>query len=190
VPDAETQSVRNEIEQEFRKRLAQSIVGIFFAAVLSMLAIAWSYIGKIPAGIQIPKDAIVAFDGEAACPPGWADLGKEQTERFSGRVLVVAGPGTSVKSDDETGSKAVTSPRSVGEQGGSELVKLEVEHLASHSHTQIWGQTSGELGAGYVGNSIESYNGKRFQNTTNTGGNAPHQNMPPFIALRYCRKTR
>lgn len=72
----------------------------------------------------------------------------------------------------------------VGSTGGADKVTLGVDNLPSHSHgvdlgiTMACSEAPTEFVAS-IGGSM---------NTESTGGNVPHENMPPYLALYYIMK--
>ena len=82
--------------------------------------------------------------------------------------------------------------RSLAAQGGEETHGVLVSELPSHNHTfssTIQVGTSGINGFG--GNQLSGGAATTFTNVTlnNTGGGAPHNITPPFLALNYIIKT-
>jgi microcystin-dependent protein len=95
------------------------------------------------------------------------------------------------------------SDRYLGETGGSETVVLLQSEIPLHPHTLRGQQDPGDLFqpvVGGVGNSLaRSVNGNAYQSTTNanlvqmdltslafTGDGLPHNNMMPYITLKFC----
>jgi len=115
--------------------------------------------------------AVMAFN-RSSCPAGWLPF-----VAASARVIV------------GTGSQAGLSNRTLLMTGGAETVVLTVAQLASHSHA---GKNKpgafGSTGNNMVG--IGSSVGTVYPAQVGaTGGNQPHENMPPFVALLYCEKS-
>lgn len=144
----------------------------------------------------LPKGAIVAFDGIETCMDGWTDVVATEGDRkrFAGRVLLVAGPPTKRKSNESTRQ------RRVGADGGMETVALETQHMPEHHHRGSFAHESGVLLYAHP-NAVNNFrvaeatSGLRFGEHVNTplkitpeGKGVAHENMPPFIALRFCRK--
>lgn len=88
--------------------------------------------------------------------------------------------------------------RTVGERGGEEAHQLSETELASHTHTDTGhshtytppGSTflfvaPGEAPGALV-NLLPGLTGSAAANIQNTGSDAPHNNMQPFVALNYC----
>ena len=95
-----------------------------------------------------------------------------------GRVVVGAGVGTGL------------TPRAPGDKGGEETHLLTVSELPSHSHGPPAGHGDFAEAAGpgtLAGGTIQPY--RSMGTTGDTGGGGGHQNMPPYIAVRYIIKT-
>lgn len=69
-----------------------------------------------------------------------------------------------------------------GALGGEDTHKITVEELAAHNHSYVV-STAGTSSNG----SLSNYN-KTTDNTGNAGGDRPHNNLPPFMALNYIIK--
>ena len=132
--------------------------------------------------------AVVAFD--VSCPTGWTDVGNDETERgrFAGRMLIAAGPAT------PRANGASTTERAKNAQGGKEAHTLTLAEMPDHTHELILVQNQGSEWAIDTGG--PPLKGSSFRQglphqrqTAPAGGGAPHNNMPPFIALYFCKKT-
>ncbi len=110
---------------------------------------------------QTPRNAIMAFD-QAECPSGWEDF-HHARDRF------ILGAGAKY---------------SVGATGGAETHRLTVEEMPSHDHGGIWGGDGGKAGM----NNDYAYHSAGHLRIASQGGGRPHNNMPPYIALRWCKK--
>ncbi len=75
--------------------------------------------------------------------------------------------------------------RIIGETGGTETVTLTANHLPAHSHSMVTGvvRGTGTQGAGLT--SGTELGTLTAPTSTNTGGGASHQNMPPFLGLNF-----
>ena len=82
-----------------------------------------------------------------------------------------------------TGEGSGLSARSIGDEGGEELHQLTVSELASHDHTIPLTTTTLAVEPGEV--AVLSPVPILTSNTGSTGGDNPHENMPPFYALNY-----
>ena len=82
----------------------------------------------------------------------------------------------------------------LGQQGGEELHVLSSDELPPHSHQAMAsgaaGNSSGPAGAVLANARMWTAAGApaplRPESVTPVGGNAPHQNMQPFLALTMC----
>jgi hypothetical protein len=144
-----------------------------------------------PPSIMAPKDMIAAFNistKEAKCPEGWTIFSEAV-----GRMIV--GAGTASTNRDSNGKLLTGRPSladdPIGSVGGEEQHILSIAEMPSHSHRvyphagNIVGPTGSFPGAGSADpNATSRTNGV----TEVQGGNQPHNTMPPFLALVYCRK--
>jgi len=81
--------------------------------------------------------------------------------------------------------------RSLGDFGGEEDHQLSVLEMPQHRHKRNTQTTSGS-GSGYIqeyGVSGEGTPNDGHPLLTDTGGNAKHENMPPFVVINYIVKT-
>lgn len=133
----------------------------------------------------IPTGAVMAFDRPDGCPSGWVDLAEVEPDLFVGRTIV------------SQGSAPGREARGFRDVGGTEAHTLTNEEMPAHRHdsgnvTELGPATgNGRLdipnadmngGPGWYGVSATS------KPTTAVGGNQPHNNMPPYIALYFCKK--
>ena len=138
----------------------------------------------------LPSAAVVAFDGSEGCPEGW-----EVYAPATARVIVGAGNDFDQKHREwmaELPSGGVRPTRLESypamSSGGEVKHRLSVAELPGHAHTQIWGHRRGMLGGEAVGNDVEKLYREAIQPTLKEGGDQPHNNMPPYIALYICKK--
>lgn len=95
------------------------------------------------------------------------------------------------------GHGAGLSSYSLGEQGGQETVTLATGQMPSHSH-QAMGSTAGGSADSPAGavmaqasrlniyGSPQSLTPMAAQAVGAAGGNQPHENRPPYLALNFC----
>ncbi len=134
-----------------------------------------------------PSGAVLAFDisTEKGCPNGW-----EPFQVAAGRMIVGAG----VNNNTDSNGAALTDYPALqeglaGAFGGEERTKLSVQQLPSHSHPIL--RTDRKDGDGKFVNwaSMGGPNNKSTgQGTAAVGDNHAHNNMPPYIALYFCKK--
>lgn len=189
-----------DFQKEFRGKfygaLAAAIIAGFGAALLAL----WGYIKTIPSAYGlVPPGAIVAFWSEQndehakACPtPGWSPA----TE-LNGRVIVGAGKQNeswqrylsgSEKPDAALVSFTERKPRVTG---GEETHLLTEAGVPAHDHSNgqytILLKRDGQYTVTLTdpGGTPNLESGEPLRSF---GGSKPHNNMPPFMALYYCKK--
>lgn len=119
----------------------------------------------------IPRGAVVAFDRSQGCPSGWNDMGTQ----WRGRSLVAA-----VGSANDT--------YGFGRLGGAETHRLTESEMPKHRHTIHLSNDDGN------GSGIDAANNNANAGVANrkriveAGGSQPHNNMPPYVALFFCKK--
>ena len=118
-----------------------------------------------------PRGIITMWSGAAsAIPFGWALCnGQNGTPDLRDRFVVGAG-----------------SSYAVGAKGGEASHTLTVEEMPRHSHSvsSLSSTSSGSLPVGSGGSRLENSS----KTTVATGGNAAHNNLPPYYALCYIMK--
>lgn len=114
--------------------------------------------------------SVVAFRS-SVCPSGWIEAAD-----VSGRVIVGSGSGNGL------------TPRANGEVGGTETHTLTVPELPSHSHGINLSVRNYSAGNNY-GAGVVRATDKRVEIEAN-GSNQPHNNMPPYIVLKYCERIK
>lgn len=150
------------------------------------------------AGSSLPRGAIIMWTG-ATAPAGWALCdGQNSTPDLRGRFVLGAGAG-----------KDLTA-RSITQTGGKETHALSVSEMPSHAHgvsdpghMHTWtasrqragtddNNNTQELSKGDAGAADTMSKGTDSKGTgisiQAAGGNAAHENMPPFYVLAYIMK--
>lgn len=132
--------------------------------------------GGVPIGAVVPfffaSPSVVR-----ECPDGWSPLADVR-----GRVILGAGGHTN---RDESGKKLREYEHA--DNGGEETHALTVPEMPAHSHVISKGGTdTAILGTAGASWGVRKTNGPETSELEG-GGNA-HNNMPPYIALYYCKK--
>lgn len=144
--------------------------------------------------IAIPKGAVVAFDRspDRLCPEGWTVW-----RAATSRVIIGAGNTSDSYEQklkfDENGKELT--PRAYRQHGGAETEILTIPQLPKHNHGGATGSKAifeplkGGNVAGKFGSRDHVIGVSRHTHVINgEGGNQAHNNMPPFVALYYCKK--
>ena len=136
---------------------------------------------KIEGATRVPTGAVMAFDLATGCPEdGWTEFADA-----AGRTIIGQGSGM----DDKNG-KPLTGRKYRG-HGGEEKVTLTVKEMPAHVHElnqrDFLVPRGGAYGAG-TPKMPDNTGAPVTLRIGETGKNAPHNNMPPYIALYFCKK--
>lgn len=151
-------------------------------------------VAKLSGMGQVPIGTIVAF-GANAIPQGWllcngapidrrtyANLFKVIGTTFGGSGNTFNLPDLASRFPLGDGHGAGLSKREIGKKGGVESVTLTVAQIPPHNHVMI----AHRDGGGYGG--CDEGGGQERVSTLDTGGGQPHENVPPFLVLRFVIK--
>jgi microcystin-dependent protein len=115
------------------------------------------------------------------CPTGWKEL-----TSANGRVIVGAGGG-----NRDVNDKTLTA-RTVGDVGGEELHVLTIAEMPSHNHNNEGYQylltANGQWTAKFGDDSQNEPNLAHMAPLVASGGGQAHNNMQPFVVLKYCER--
>ena len=174
-------ALKNEIRKEAKEQAAKGLL-LGIVLLLSFALTGWWFYLKdkiVSLASGVGSGAVMAFDIPSGCPEGWTEFSDA-----SGMVIVGVGKAENL------------SQRNYRDTGGSEKHALTRNELASHSH----GFSGDSVEFGGWGGSGNFYklapgNTAEFEESHTpsgsielTGESRPHENMPPFIVLHYCRK--
>jgi hypothetical protein len=182
----------NGLLTELRKQGIVAVGGVIISAIIAIVVAGWTAGQRIIDNIPVPKNAVLAFDGE--CPTGWIDVGVSDRVRFAGRTLIVAGPTISAIERNGSGGTSARDYGNANSEGGEETVTLTEAQMPRHNHQTLEAgdaTNSQEVGGDSIpvarhGASWEA--GKWASKTYKAGEDKPHNNMPPFIALHFCKR--
>lgn len=130
--------------------------------------------GKAGTDAFLPLGAVVAFDRPNGCPSGWVNMGGP----WRGRSIVGA-------------TSDANSPYGFGKMGGAETHQLSTSEMPRHSHAVPFVPEVSNLSGGSYPVMSDLRHGSSARGnapTTTAGAGAPHNNMPPYIALYLCKK--
>jgi hypothetical protein len=173
----------------------KSVIGVVTAIVLAALAGLWNWASgggvvrffggmtrtELASFQTVPAGAVMAFDLPQGCPTGW-----NRFEPATSRMLVgaVAGRGDATPNKDMNGIQLTA--RQYRADGGEEFHTLLGSEMPKHTHAYVdWG--SSEAGS-CAFSGCNGKGGNVSKRTEDAGEGKPHNSMPPFIALHYCRK--
>ena len=129
----------------------------------------------------------MAFDLATGCPDGWGAF-----KDAGGRTVIGAGAGMIPGTEERDESIRTKKYR---QHGGEEKVTLAFGEMPSHSHDIRVGLAAADI-PGQIGYFIPDVRlgtnnnlGVKVGTTTQPSrGVASHENMPPYIALYFCKK--
>jgi len=133
---------------------------------------------------------VIAFDLPTGCPQGWSVF-----ERGLSRTLVGATQTTIANVPNTDANQQRLSARPYLSTGGEEKHALTEPEMPSHSHgvQDVLHSDYQRGGGGYRGTDVvgqvpgDDPKGS-IRYTEAAGSGQPHNMMPPFIALFFCRK--
>jgi hypothetical protein len=183
-------AIKKEANQQAARYLVAGIIGIVAVAATGWWLLLKPLISKAIGGV--PSGAVVAFDlsPDEPCPDGWTTW-REATSR----VIIGAGNGDlsyeAKFKKDENGVELTS--RAYREHGGAERETLIEDQLPPHTHefTGFPITTGGNDGLGNVlAVGDRTVYGKYTPDGTISvvGKGNSINNMPPYVALYYCKK--
>jgi len=132
-------------------------------------------LNKILIENKIPKGTVAAFN-LLECPAGWSSF-----DKGAGRVIVGVGKGDGLEQ------------RILTQTDGAETHTLTVDEMPKHSHRWLAYDFQDEYGGAGSEWHWSRDPDRRYKRTFQpvieaSGGGMAHNNMPPFIVLRFCQK--
>ena len=128
------------------------------------------------------KGMIIAWSGTInEIPSGWKLCDGNGTPDLRGRFILGL--------NSSNNRNNTLSVREMNQQDGKETVKLEIPHMPSHDHK--YNKNTDVCNGNCPGGSNTRFMTweKTDLTTIKTGGDQPHENMPPFYVLAYIMKT-
>ena len=119
-----------------------------------------------------PQKTVAAF-ALSECPAGWSDF-----DKGVGRVILGAGHAKGL------------SKRYLMQDGGEEKHKLTIGEMPYHKHkwNGVRADRSDDRGFGGSERNVHRASGSVNDISEAQGRGQPHNNMPPFVVLRFCQK--
>lgn len=189
----------SEFRKVGRQTVYRAIMGGVVSGVVAASLALWAIVEQLPGKVGlIPEGAVAAFALEGGCPIGWADY-KEAWGRFvigavsEDRLGEIPGEFREDARESDLDARPFLIP------GGEEEHMLTAEEMPEHSHDTNkamtgnginWHfnhpkpETQPEIPAYYPAKLAD----QRSDRLWSKGGNQPHNNMPPDIALYFCKK--
>ena len=199
---------------QFNQIKAQALSAIVTAVILALLLAAWQLVtgGGLVSALggatnndlklvaPAPSGAVVAFDLPNGCPKGWSDFKDGQSRMVVGATFPKESP-----PNDEDGQRL--SKYEFRQTGGKEQHMLRIEEMPTHDHSvndpghrhRVAGgfsakDSDNEPGGGELTNGGLAQGDHRSSparsglSIASRGGGEPHPNMPPHVALYFCKK--
>lgn len=182
-----------------KKKAIENIAATVVAGAIALVGVSaaatWGIVKTWALVPALPKSAIIAFD--TACPPGW-DPYKPATAR------VVIGAGNehdeNYKNWDRQLPSGGTMPIPLTlypllGKGGEEHHTLTIDQMPSHDHGGQTGESNQQFvvhqstpAAGEFSGSVPYQSVTHHHVISAEGGGKEHNNLPPFLALNYCKR--
>lgn len=177
VPAAEAGAA--ECAEDLAARTADMTVADSQAAYAECLAELAAAVGRLQAA-AVPPGAVAAFDRTGGCPEGWSPFLAGES-----RMILGASSGQPSEFGKDAAGRALAL-RQFRDRGGFEAVALSTAQMPSHRHV-VQHRKTGAVGSTHGLAAAANWGA---QNTTSSaaGRGQPHENMPPFIALYFCKK--
>ena len=154
----------------------QSITAIDSGGNLSSLSFPSGFIL-----IWYPPDTTLTTLAQIAkiIPSGWAICdGTQGTPDLRGRFVLMA--------QDTTNGTNGSIPHTINQKDGEETHVLTEAEMPSHTHTTTIPRNGGDPPSGGRSDWTVYYSQNKV--SSSTGGNQPHNNMPPYYTLVYVMK--
>ena len=124
----------------------------------------------IPKGVVVAFDLPISGDRPEGCPKGWSAM-----RDLDGRVILGAG----LARNQKYGYRDI---------GGEEEVTLSLPQMPKHQHLLPVAQNEPNEEWAFRADGEGNWTGVHHRISDFSGGDEPHNNMPPYIALYFCKK--
>ena len=190
APVGMVDTIMTQVKSGLLSTIATGIVTALVATLLTVWALVQQWPGKI--GLT-PSGAVMAFDLKEGCPPGWLPYPQAWGRFVIGAVATKDDIATMPAKFSKDARGVDLTPRPFGDQGGEELHLLKPEEMPKHSHVYVSSEPGAHKKSNGVPNPVFAFGSDAGLSphetaTTEVGGNDAHNNMPPFIALYFCKK--
>lgn len=182
IADAQ-KKLRDELLGRFAAGIGAAAVGLLSLSVVGGWLIVKPILVKQVGGA--PRGAVVAFDrddlDENHCPDGWSPF-------LYARARTIVGAGDPSHTPEKMPFSENGVPLSgyvLRQHGGEQKHLLTIDEMPRHDHG---GGAVGTRDHAGLDNSAHGV-ANDIKPLESQGGGQPHNIMPPFIALYYCKKT-
>ena len=127
---------------------------------------------RLQSAVQIPPGTVFAF-ALPKCPSGWTEFSE------AGGRFIIGVNGSTYKLPYVGGKPEY-------QLGGEEMHKLTIKEMPTHSHSGI--TATGSYNAAHLATKDPTNLPQGRGSIGASGSSKPHNNMPPFIALYFCKK--
>jgi hypothetical protein len=180
-----------EFQKEFRGKLYAAVATSLVAGLIAAILGIWAYAKTLPGSVGLtPPGAVLAFDRKDGCPTGWQSYPQAWGRFIIGAVE--AGDIRKIPGGFIRDARGVDlTPKPFGEPNGEEMHVLTEPEMPVHIHSlkldSRWGDKTDMKSFGWGGDN--GLGAPQLEaSTLPAGGSAAHNNMPPYVALYFCRK--
>lgn len=162
------------------------VLVIVFAVFAGIAIFAWTQdesitlfdmdFGKTKPGLKgsTAAGAVIAFDRPGGCPTGWSEF-----TDAAGKVIIGVGEGS---------LKEKLASRKYRAEGGEEKHKLTTLETPKHAHYLNIKSEEFRIAEGGDKRNLMVPDKRMQEATKSAGAGKHHNNMPPYIALYFCKK--
>ncbi len=182
-------------ERVAREVAATAARNIAFEDIVERLSADADFVSDVAAASESTfNEAVVAFASESGCPTGWSEY-RQAWGRFIVGVATDAQLANAVPGfgEDEQGERLEA--RTYGRPGGAQNHSLSIGEISNHGHfaTVVVPGNDGHNATAFPpgSNNLNIRDVIEVINTQDSIGKArsePHNNMPPYVALHFCKK--